>query len=237
MNIPAASCAIALFLLGGPVEYRTAEAQGTSSGDVASVSSSQAAGGLKEALSRGISTAVSETGRPGGYENNPLIRIGMPDKLRTVEKGLRAMGMGSQVDGFEHSMNAAAEKAAPAAKSIFMDALRSMSFEDARQIVMGGNTAGTEYFKRTTSDRVSGAFRPIIEESMANTGVTEKYQAMIGSAPRLPFGKSPSFDLNAYVLQKSVDGLFTMMGQEESRIRQNPAAQTTSLLKAVFGRH
>ena len=236
MNVRTLSCVLAVSLLIGPVEHRIAQAQ-SAGGDVSSLSSTEASGGLKEALSRGITTAVAETGKPGGYENNPLIRIAMPDKLRGVEKGLRAMGMGSQVDSFEHSMNAAAEKAAPAAKSIFMDALRSMSFEDARQIVMGGNTAGTEYFKRTTSDKVSAAFRPIIEESMANTGVTEKYKAMIGSAPRLPFGKSPSFDLNAYVLGKSVDGLFTVMGQEETRIRHDPAAQTTSLLKSVFGRH
>ena len=203
----------------------------------ADISSTQAAGGLKEALSTGITTAVAETGKPGGYENNPLIRIAMPDKLRTMEKGLRAMGMGSQVDGFEHSMNAAAEKAAPAAKSIFMDALHTMSFDDARGIVTGGNTAGTEYFKRTSSTKVSDAFRPIIQEAMNGTGVSEKFAALTASAPKMPFGKAPTFDINAYVLEKSVDGLFTMMGQEETRIRQNPAAQTTSLLKTVFGRH
>lgn len=238
MKLRTASCAVTLSLLcSGQVEPSRLHAQLTGNVVSGSVSSSQAAGGLKEALSRGITTAVAETGKPGGYSDNPLIRIGMPEKLQGIEKGMRAMGMGSQVDSFEHSMNAAAEKAAPAAKSIFMDALEAMTFNDARGIVTGGNTAGTEYFKRTTSDKVSAAFRPIIEQSMASTGVTEKYQAMMGSAPRLPFGHTPSFDLNAYVLSKAVDGLFTMMGQEETKIRQNPAAQTTSLLKTVFGHH
>lgn len=208
----------------------------TGATDVASLTSSQAAGGLTEALSRGVSTAVAETGRPGGYEGNPLIKIMMPEKLRMVEKGLRGVGMGAQVDGFEHSMNAAAEQAAPAAKSILMDALRAMTFEDARKIVAGDNTAGTEYFKRTTSTQVSDAFRPIIEKAMANTGVTEKFGALMGSAPKMPFGKTPSVDINAYVLEKAVDGLFTMMGQEETKIRTNPAARVTPLLKTVFGR-
>lgn len=204
--------------------------------DASSLTSGQASAGLKEALSRSVTAAVTETGRPGGYENNPLIKIGMPDKLKTVEKGLRAVGMGSQVDGFEHSMNAAAEEAAPRAKAIFMEALKSMTFEDARGIVMGGNTAGTAYFKRTTSGQVSEAFRPVIEKAMANTGVSEKYESLMGSAPKLPFGKTPSLDINAYVLEKSVDGMFTMMGQEEQKIRTNPAAQVTPLLKSVFGK-
>jgi Protein of unknown function (DUF4197) len=147
------------------------------------------------------------------------------------------MGAGAKVDEFEHSMNAAAEAAAPAAKAIFMDALKAMSFDDARQIVMGGNTAGTEYFKRTTSAQVSQAFRPIIEREMAKTGVSGKFEALMESAPQMPFTKTPTIDINGYVLEKSVDGMFTMMGQEEARIRTNPAAQVTSLLKTVFGRH
>lgn len=205
--------------------------------DVSSLTNQQAAGGLKEALTQGITTAVAETGRPGGFENNPLIKITMPEKLRTVEKGLRAIGMGGQVDSFEHSMNAAAEEAAPRAKAIFMDALKQMTFEDAKGILMGGNTAGTEFFKRKTSAQVSEAFRPVIEKAMAHTGVQEKFGTMMGSAPKLPFGGgSPQVDINGYVLQKSVDGMFTMMGEEEKKIRTNPAAQVTPLLKTVFGK-
>lgn len=202
----------------------------------ASLTSTQASNGLKEALSRSITTAVTETGKPGGYESNPLIKIGMPDRLKTIEKGLRAIGMGSQVDKFEHSMNAAAEQAAPASKSIFMQALKSMTFDDAVKIVTGGNTAGTEYFKRTTSAQVSDAFRPIIVKAMASNGVTDKYDALMKSAPQLPFAKAPSIDINSYVLDKSVGGLFTMMAEEEKKIRTNPAAQVTPLLRTVFGK-
>ena len=201
-----------------------------------SLSSAQASSGLKEALSRGVTTAISETGKPGGYENNPLIKIGMPDRLKSVEKGLRMIGMGSQVDKFEHSMNAAAEQAAPAAKNILMQALKSMTFDDAMKILTGGNTAGTEYFKRTTSAQVSDAFRPIVVKAMASNGVTDEFDGLMKSASQMPFVKAQSLDINNYVLEKSVDGLFTMMGEQEKQIRSNPAARVTPLLKAVFGK-
>jgi len=202
----------------------------------ASLSSTQASNGLKEALSRGVVTAITETGKPGGYENNPLIKIGMPDRLKTVEKGLRTIGMGSQVDKFEHSMNSAAEQAAPAAKSILMQALKAMTFDDALKILTGGETAGTEYFKRTTSAQVSASFRPIINKAMASNGVTDKFDGLMKSAPQIPFMKTQTLDINNYVLEKSVDGLFVMMGEEEKKIRTNPAARVTPLLKAVFGK-
>ncbi|MEO6804264.1 MAG: DUF4197 domain-containing protein [Granulicella sp.] len=203
---------------------------------LAALSSQQASGGLKEALTQGVSTAVASTGKPGGYFNNPAIKIMMPPKLQTVEKGLRGMGMGPKVDEFEKSMNTAAEQAAPAAKAILMDALKAMTFDDAKQIVAGGNTAGTAYFKRTTSDKISAAFKPIVDQSMAKVGVNTQFQSLMGSAPKLPFAKTPTLDINAYVLQKAVDGLFVVMGQEETKIRTNPAAQVTPLLKSVFGR-
>lgn len=201
----------------------------------AGVSDDQAAGGLKEALARGVSTAVSETGRPGGYFEDAAIKILMPPKLQRVEQGMRAIGMGPQVDEFVKSMNAAAEEAAPKAKVILMAALKAMTFNDARGIVMGGKTSGTEYFKRTTTEEIQGAFRPIIEEAMAKVGVTQQFGALLGSAPKIPFMKTPTVDINQYVLDKATDGLFVVMGQEEVKIRTDPAAQVTPLLKAVFG--
>lgn len=209
---------------------------GAAQGIAGALTSQQASGGLKEALTKGVSTAVSSTGRPGGYFDNAAIKILMPPKLQTVEKGLRGMGMGPKVDEFERSMNTAAEQAAPAAKSILMDALRAMTFDDARQIVAGGNTAGTQYFKRTTSDKISAAFKPIVDQSMDKAGVTTKFQDLMGHAPSMPFMKTPTVDINAYVLEKAVDGLFVVMGDEETKIRTNPAAQVTPLLKSVFGR-
>jgi hypothetical protein len=139
------------------------------------------------------------------------------------------------VDEFVKSMNSAAEEAAPAAKAIFMEALRSMTIEDAKGIVTGGNTAGTEYFKRTTSSKVADAFKPTIDKSMDKVGVTAKFKELMGNAPAIPFMKTPNLDINAYVLEKAVDGLFVVMGQEETKIRTNPAAQVTPLLKKVFG--
>lgn len=199
------------------------------------ITNDQAAGGLREALGRGVQAAVAETGRPGGYFENAAIKIVMPPKLGIVEKGLRAGGMGGQVDSFVKSMNEAAEKAAPEAKVIFVSALKQMSIEDAKGIVTGGDTSGTEFFKRKTNAELTEAFRPIIEKQMANVGVNEKFQSLMGSAPKMPFMKSPTLDINGYVLQKAIDGLFYMMAQEEKKIRTNPAAQVTPLLKMVFG--
>ena len=202
-----------------------------------SLTSDQASGGLKEALSRGISTSVASTGKPGGFLNNPAIRIGMPPKLARVEQAMRAAGMSSQIDAFEKSMNAAAEEAAPQAKSILLDSLKQMSFTDARGVVTGGNTAGTQYFQRTSTTPIQAAFKPIVERSMSRTGVTEQFTALMSRAPAVPFMKTPSIDINQYVLDKATDGLFHVMGEEETRIRTNPAAQVTPLLKTVFGSH
>ena len=195
----------------------------------------QAAGGLKEALARGVSTAVASTGRPGGYFDDAAIKILMPPKLQPVEKGLRALGMGPRVDDFVKSMNSAAEQAAPEAKAILLAALKSMTITDAKGIVLGDKTAGTEYFKRTTTGEIQAAFRPIVESAMAKTGVTEQFNTLMGKAPAMPFTKTPTLDINQYVLDKATDGLFVVMGQEEVKIRTDPAAQVTPLLKTVFG--
>lgn len=201
------------------------------------ITSDQASGGLKEALSRGVSTAVASTGRPGGYFENAAIKILLPPKLQPFEKGLRAVGMGPKVDEFVKSMNAAAEQAAPEAKAILLQALKSMTITDAKGIVMGDKTAGTEYFKRTTTPEIQAAFRPIVEKAMAKTGVNEQFTSLMGKAPAVPFMKTPTIDINQYVLDKATDGLFVVMGQEEVKIRTDPAAQVTPLLKTVFGRH
>jgi uncharacterized protein YidB (DUF937 family) len=204
-------------------------------GSSSALSSDQASGGLKEALTRGISTSVASTGHPGGYLDNPAIKILMPARLQRVEQAMRAAGMGPQVDSFVKSMNAAAEEAAPAAKAILLDALKAMTFADAKGIVTGGHTAGTDYFKRTTTEQIQVAFRPIIERAMAKVGVTAQFQGLMASAPRIPFFKTPEIDVNQYVLDKATDGLFVVMGQEETKIRTDPAAQVTPLLKTVFG--
>ncbi len=194
------------------------------------------ASGLKEALEVGTKNAVQSTGRPNGYFSNPAIKILLPQKLQLMEKGLRVMGQGPQVDEFILSMNRAAEQAAPLAQPIFLDALKQMTFQDARKILSGGDTAATDYFKQKTSSQLAVAFKPAVDQTMANTGVERKFKSLMGAAPALPFGKSESLDINHYVVTKSLDGLFYVLAQEEKKIRKDPAAQVTPLLKQVFGR-
>jgi len=191
--------------------------------------------GLKEALTIGTENAVKTTGRDDGYFMNEAIKILMPAKLRTVEKGLRMAGMGDKIDELVLSMNRAAESAAPLAKSIFWDAVKQMSFSDARNILGGGDTAATDYFKQTTTEPLTTAFEPIVSKSMEEVGVTRQYKELMGRAQSIPFMKTEAFDLDDYVVDKSLDGLFHVLGEEETKIRKNPAARVTPLLQDVFG--
>ena len=192
--------------------------------------------GLKEALRVGTDNAVRSTGRPDGYFGNEAIKVLMPEKLRTLEKGLRAIGYGPDVDEFVLSMNRAAERAAPHAKAIFWDAILELSFEDARQIFSGGDTAATDYFRDKTTDKLVGAFTPVIEEAMDEVGVTRQYNQLVGRARAIPFLKSELLDINEYVVGKALDGLFYVLAEEERKIRKDPAARITELLKEVFGK-
>ena len=192
--------------------------------------------GLKEALQVGTDNAVRSTGRPDGYFGNEAIKVLMPEKLRTLEKGLRAIGYGPDVDELVLSMNRAAERAAPHAKAIFWDAILELSFEDARQIFSGGDTAATDYFRDKTTDKLVGAFTPVVEEAMDEIGVTRQYNQLVGRARAIPFLKSELLDINEYVVGKALDGLFYVLAEEERKIRKDPAARITELLKEVFGK-
>ena len=194
------------------------------------------ASGLKEALKVGAENAVKLTGKTDGYYRNEDIKILLPKNVRTLEKGLRAMGGGEKIDEFELSMNRAAESAAPEAKTIFADAILKMSIDDARKILNGGDTAATDYFKSKTTEELTTAFRPIVEKSMEKFTVTQQWDALVGQFQSIPFAKSPSLDINKYVVGKALDGLFFMLGQEERKIRTDPAARVTTLLKQVFTR-
>ncbi len=192
--------------------------------------------GLKEALQIGTGNAVTGVGRLDGYFKDTIIKILMPKKLQTIEKGLRAVGYGAKVDEFVLSLNRAAEKAAPQAKSIFIGALKEMTFDDARKILTGGDTAATTFFKDKTTVRLSSAFRPIIEKAMNEVGATRQYKELIGRYQNLPFAKSYTLDIDDYVTGKAIDGLFYYVGEEEKKIRKNPAARVTNILKDVFGK-
>ncbi|MFN7931472.1 MAG: DUF4197 domain-containing protein [Blastocatellia bacterium] len=192
--------------------------------------------GLKEALQIGTGNAVTGVGRLDGFFKDAIIKILMPKKLQTIEKGLRAVGYGPKVDEFVLSMNRAAEKAAPQAKAIFIGAIKEMTFDDARQILTGGDTAATTFFKDKTTDKLSHAFRPIIEKAMNEVGATRQYKDLIGRYQSIPFASNLTVDIDEYVTGKAIDGLFYYVGEEEKKIRKNPAARVTQILKDVFGR-
>ena len=203
--------------------------------NAAGLSDDKIVAGLKQALQVSTSKAVSLTGRPDGFLKNEAIKILLPPKLQTVGRGMRMLGMGAKVDELEVGMNRAAEQAAPQAKQIFLAALKKMSIDDARHILTGGDTAATEYFERTSTADLTAAFSPIVHRSMENVGVVRQYDQVIASAPG-GAAFAGQFDLTKYVVGKTLDGLFHMLGEEEKQIRKNPAARTTALLKEVFGR-
>ena len=170
-----------------------------------------------------------------GYYKNPKIKIPLPKAVRKVEKVLRAVGYGPQVDAFELSMNRAAEKAAPKAKAMFWDAIKQMTFSDARKILKGRDNEATLYFKDRTSHKLSQLFKPIVHKAMSTVGVTRKYQELDAKVRSMPLGKDVSFDLDEYVTNGALEGLFYMLAKEERKIRKDPAARVTKLLKEVFG--
>ena len=156
--------------------------------------------------------------------------------MKSLERGLRAVGYGSQVDEFVLSMNRAAERAAPGARQIFSDAIGEMTFDDARKIWNGSETAATDYFKGKTTDKLAAAFRPVVESAMNEVGVTRQYKELVALAKAIPFFRLDSFDLDQYVVGKALDGLFRVVADEERKIRTDPAARTTELLREVFAK-
>src|SRR5438270_5490089 len=194
------------------------------------------AAGLKEALTVSTRRAVASTGRLDGFLKNAAIKILLPDKLRNVGKGMRLMGMGQQVDALEIGMNRAAEQAAPAARQIFIDAVTKMTIADARQILSGGDTAATDYFKTASTDQLTAAFSPIVHKAMENVGVVRQYNQLMQNPIASRVAENEGFSIDKYVVSKTMDGLFYVMGEEERKIRKDPAAQTTALLREIFGK-
>lgn len=208
---------------------------------------SEIASGLKEALAKGTTNAINTLGRNGGFWNNPAVRIPLPGALKQADKLARSMGQGKKVDAFELSMNRAAEKAVPQVADIFGNAIRHMTLSDARGILTGGDHAATDFFRRVAGKELAARIEPIVAEATNSVGVTRKYEALTsgetgggalgGALGVLGGGKSGhnKLDLNQYVTEKTLDGLFYTIGNEEKSIRTNPAARTTDLLKEVFG--
>ena len=192
--------------------------------------------GLKEALNKGTQFAVDNLGKDGGFLDNDKVRIPMPSSLAWIEKTLRTLRQDALADEFVASMNHAAEQAVPEAAAIFGDAIQQMSLEDARGILTGPDDAATQYFRRTTSEALTARMRPIVEETTAKAGVTASYKAMMAKAGGMTsLLSTDTTDLDGYVTDKTLDGLFLMVAEEEKRIRENPLARTSDLLQKVFG--
>jgi hypothetical protein len=214
---------------------RVLKGLGEMSGAGGGLNDRKIAAGLQEALKIGTENAVFQTGSMDGFLKNQAIKILMPRPLQNIEQPLRLVGYGPQIDEFVISMNRAAEKAVPFAKEIFWDAIGQMTFEDASKILNGNDTAATDYFKGKTSKKLHSAFSPTVKSVMADVGVTRQYNDLIGRYKAVPFAQSISFDIDQYVTEETTDGLFFVVGQEERKIRTNPAARVTDLLKDVFG--
>ncbi|HSQ78715.1 MAG TPA: DUF4197 domain-containing protein [Nitrospirota bacterium] len=190
--------------------------------------------GLKEALSVSAKNGVTTVSKADGYFGNQLIKIPVPENIHKTEKMLRRMGLDKEVDAFILSMNRAAEKAAPQALSFFTEAVKGMSIPDAVKILHGSDTAATDFLKSKTYDKIYVAFKPVVSSAMNDVGVTHSFKQMMDKARTIPLLKREAVDLDHYVTFKALDGLFVVVGQEEKKIRKDPAARVTELLRTVF---
>lgn len=194
-----------------------------------------AGGGLREALTQGASKAVDLLGKQDGFLKNKQVKIPMPDGLRQAEKVMRTFGMKKQADELITAMNRAAEAAVPEAKTLLVGAVRDMSVDDAKKILTGGDTAGTEYFKDKTSAQLKEKFKPIVQKAMEKVGLAKTYDKFASKGAQYGVISKEDADIDNYVTQKTLDGLFTMVAEEEKAIRKNPVGAAGSLAKKVFG--
>lgn len=204
-------------------------------GALDAISGSDANSGLKEALGKGAEFAVSTLGQNNGFLGNPKVRIGLPDSLRTAEKALRTFGMGKQADELVDTMNHAAENAVAAATPILTDAIKKMTIQDAKAILTGGDDSVTQFFKRSTSEQLTVKFRPIVKNATQKVALADKYNKFAGKAAKTGLIDQKDADLDGYVTQKAMDGLFLMIAEKEREIRSNPLGAGSALLGKVFG--
>lgn len=199
------------------------------------LSQKDASGGLKDALTQGAQIAVKQLGTPGGFSNNPDVKIELPGKLGKVAKKMQQFGMGDQVDQLEASMNKAAEAAVPQAQALLVDAVKKMTVDDAKGILNGGKDSATQYLSKTSREQIRAKFLPIVKQATDQVGLAKQYNSFAGQAATLGVVDAKSANIENYVTEQALNGLFEMIGKQEANIRQNPAAAATSLAKKVFG--
>jgi hypothetical protein len=202
---------------------------------LADLSNQDAVSGLKAALTQSSAMAVSKLGIPGGFLGNPRIRIPLPGSLNKAAGLMRSLGMGKYADELETTMNRAAEAAVPEGKAVLVDAVKKMTVQDAKAILTGGNDSATQYFKSTTSAALTAKFLPIVKNATSKVGLAQQYNTFAEQGAKLHLLSDKQASLEGYVTQKTLDGLFLMMAEEEKAIRQNPLGQTSKLVKKVFG--
>ncbi len=202
---------------------------------IADLSSKDTASGIKEALSKGAEVAVSQLGKSNGFMGNARVKIPLPDSLQQVEGMMRQFGMGKQADELVETMNRAAESAVVEAKPILLNAVKGMSFDDAKAILSGGDDAATQYFKRKTSAPIGEKFLPIVKKATAKVQLADKYNQYAGKAAKFGLVDAKDANLDAYVTQKTLDGLYLMIAEQEKSIRKDPVGAGSSMLQKVFG--
>jgi len=208
---------------------------GLASAQLDKISNQDAGTGLKAALEKGTQAAVTNLGKTDGFLGNNAVKIPLPDSLKRYEKMMRTVGMGKYADELVLTMNRAAEAAVPEAKTLFVDAVKKMSLQDAKGILMGGNTSGTDYFKRTTSEPLRAKFLPIVAQATKKVQLADKYNEYASRGAKFGLVKKEDANLDGYVTQKTLDGLFFMVAEEEKRIRANPVAAGSEIIRKVFG--
>jgi hypothetical protein len=203
--------------------------------DLSSLSNADASAGLRKALDQGINDAVDKLGVAGGFLDNPKVRIPLPPRLAKAEGALRMVGLGGQADELETAMNRAAEAAVPESRVLLKQALKQMTVADAKRILTGGDDAATQYFKQVTYAPLKIKFAPIIENATAKVKLAETYDKVAAKGVALGILKPEDASIQSYVTEKTLDGLYLMMAEEERAIRKDPMGQASDLLKKVFG--
>jgi Protein of unknown function (DUF4197) len=213
----------------------TALLSGPAAAQLERISNRDAVAGLKAALEKGSQAAVATLGRTDGFFGDPRVKIPLPDSLRRAEGLMRTLGMGRYADELVLTMNRAAEAAVPEARKLLVEAVKKMSVKDAKGILTGGETAGTEYFRRTTQEQLRAKFLPIVRNATRKVQLAEKYNQYAEMGARFGLLKKQDANLDGYVTQKALDGLYLMIAEEEKKIRQDPVGAASSIIKKVFG--
>ena len=198
------------------------------------LSEKDAAAGLKEALNKGANSAVGKLGKVDGFLGNPQVKIPLPESLQKADRTLNRFGMGKYTQDLMVTMNRAAELAVPEAKTLLLDAVKQMTVQDAKHILTGGDTAATEYFKSKTSQPLAVKFLPIVQQATAKVQLAQKYDQFASKAARFGLLDEKQANLEAYITQKALDGLFFMIAEEEKAIRADPVGQASKILTKVF---